>query len=159
MNIEVKQLLDVDEKTLEKITDWMYRWWGYKDGYSLEEVWCYMQHSLLKDRMPQTYGLYLEDKIIGMYQFMYEDLSIRPDIYPWLANVYIDEKFRGKGYARVLLESVKLTASKLENVKELYLYTKHENFYEKFGWEFISEIDTYSKNPRFQRLYKFIIEK
>ena len=137
----------------------MYNWWGKEDGYVFEEVKCFMKHSLQENRLPQTYGIFVENKIVGIYQFAYEDLSIRPDIYPWLANVYIDEKFRGKGYARVLLESVKLTASKLDNVKELYLYTKHEKFYEKFGWEFISEIDTYSKNPRFQRLYKFIIEK
>lgn len=136
----------------------MFHWWGERDGYSLEEVKCYMKHSLLKDRLPQTYGLYLDDTIIGMYQFTYEDLSIRPDIYPWLANVYIDENYRGKGYARILLESVKITATRISNCKELYLYTKHENFYEKFGWHFLSEIDTYSKEPRIQRLYKFDIE-
>ncbi len=40
----------------------------------------------------------LDDNIIGMFQFTYEDLSVRPDIYPWLANVYIDEKYSKMGY-------------------------------------------------------------
>jgi len=40
--------------------------------------------------------LLLEIKLFGMYQFTYEDLFVRPDIYPWLANVYIDEEYRNK---------------------------------------------------------------
>ena len=60
-----------------------------------------------------------------MYQFSYEDLSIRPDIYPWLANVYIDEKFRKKGYGRKLLENVRNTAKENINFDEIFLYTEH----------------------------------
>lgn len=66
-----------------------------------------MQHSLQKDRLPKTYGLFLNDTIIGMFQLTYEDLAVRPDIYPWLANVYIDEKYRKMGYSKNLLEGVK----------------------------------------------------
>lgn len=83
---------------------------GKDDGDTYEEVKCFMIHSILKDRLPQTYGLFLNEEIIGMYQFSYEDLSIRPDIYPWLANVYIDEKYRNNGYCRKMMETVKTNA-------------------------------------------------
>ena len=81
-----------------------------------------------------------------------EDLFSRPDIYPWLANVYIDKAYRAYGYGRVLLNSVKKTAEKA-GLKELYLFTTHEGLYEKFGWDFIQEIDTFLE-PRTQRLYR-----
>ena len=112
MSLELKQLVNVDEDILNTITTWMYNWWGKRDGYSFEKVKCFMKHSMMKKRLPQTYGLFLDDKIIGIYQFGYEDLSVRPDIYPWLANVYIDEEYRGKGYGRKLLETVNEIAKK-----------------------------------------------
>lgn len=111
-NIELKQLIDIDEETLNKVSTWMYNWWGKKDGYTFEKVKCFMKHSMQTDRLPQTYGLFLNNKIIGMYQFTLEDLNVRPDIYPWLANVYIDEEYRNKGYARNLLENVKENAKR-----------------------------------------------
>ena len=105
MSLELKQLVNVNEDILNTITTWMYNWWGKRDGYSFEKVKCFMKHSMMEKRLPQTYGLFLDGKIIGIYQFGYEDLSVRPDIYPWLANVYIDESYRGKGYGRKLLET------------------------------------------------------
>lgn len=56
--------------------------------------------------------------------------------------------------ARKLLESVKeISQSKLD-FKELYLYTKHNNLYERFGWKYISDIDTFNEESRMQKLYK-----
>lgn len=154
MNLELKQLTNIDDYTLNIITTWMYNWWGNRDGYSFDGVKCFMKHSLLDNRLPQTYGLFLDGNIIGMFQFTYEDLGVRPDIYPWLANVYIDEKYRKMGYARKMLESIKNIAQKNTDFEELFLYTKHIGLYEKFGWEFISEIDTYKEESRIERLYK-----
>ena len=81
--------------------------WDYKEGYSFEAVKCFMQHSLQKDSLPKTYGLFLNGTIIGMFQLTYDDLAVRPDIYPWLANVDIDEKYRKMEYSKNLLEGVK----------------------------------------------------
>ena len=137
---------------LDTMTKWMYDWWGKAENYSYEAVYSYMLHSLQEKRLPQTYGLFLDETLIGMYQFTMEDLFSRPDIYPWLANVYIDTTYRASGYGRFLLNSVKKTAEK-EELKELYLFTTHEGLYEKFGWDFIQEIDTFLE-PRIQRLYR-----
>lgn len=159
MSIELKQLIDIDEETLNKVSTWMYNWWGKKDGYTFEKVKCFMKHSMQTDRLPQTYGLFLNNKIIGMYQFTLEDLNVRPDIYPWLANVYIDEEYRNKGYARNLLENVKENVKRTIDFDELFLYTKHIGLYEKFGWEYISEIDTYNDDSRIERLYKLDLKR
>ncbi len=154
MNLELRQLVDINDDTINTITTWIYNWWGLEMGYSFDAVKCFMKHSLQKNKLPQTYGLFLNDNIIGMFQITYEDLDVRPDIYPWLANVYIDEKYRKKGYGRKLLENVKKTAQNNIDFDELFLYTEHIGVYEKFGWEYISKIDTYNEKPRIQRLYK-----
>lgn len=154
MKLECIQLINVDEEILDTVSNWMYNWWGKRDGYSFEKVKCFMKHSMEKDRLPQTYGLFLDNKIIGMYQFTYEDLSVRPDIYPWLANVYINEEYRKQGYGRKLLENVKKTAQKSVNFEELFLYTEHIGLYEKFDWTYVCDIDTYKEESRIERLYK-----
>ena len=41
MNLEFKQLINIDEDTLNIISNWMYNWWGIKDGYSFEAVKCF----------------------------------------------------------------------------------------------------------------------
>lgn len=153
-NLIIKQLINIDDNILNTITNWMYNWWGKKDGYSFDAVKCFMKHSLQKDRIPQTYGLFLNNNIIGMFQLTYEDLNVRPDIYPWLANVYIDEKYRGKGYGRKLLESVKDIAKRTLDFRELFLYTKYKGLYEKFNWKYVCEIDTFNEKSRIESLYK-----
>lgn len=153
-NLKFKKITELDDNNLNIITTWMYNWWGEKDGYSFEGVKCFVEHSLQKERLPQTYGLFDNEKIIAMFQFVYDDLNVRPDIYPWLANVYIDEDYRNKGIARMLISMVKEVAKENLPYNELYLYTEHTGLYEKFGWTYVSDIDTHIKRSRIQHLYK-----
>lgn len=153
-DLVIKQIIDIDEVTLNTMTRWMFDWWGKKDNYTFDAVKCFVEHSLLADKLPQTYGLFLNNNIIGMFQLTYEDLKVRPDIYPWLANVYIDEKYRGKGYGRLLLESVKEIAKKSVEFAEIFLYTRHKGLYEKFGWKLLDQIDTFNDESRIESLYK-----
>lgn len=156
-NLEIKQLINVDTETLNTITTWMYNWWGKDDGYSFDGIKCFMKHSMQNNKLPQTYGLFLDNKIIGMYQFRYDDLDVRPDIYPWLANVYIDKKYRKLGYGKILLESAIENTKNIIGFNEIFLFTKHIGLYEKFGFEFVELIDTYNETDRIQRLYKLRI--
>lgn len=159
MNIEFKQLINIDENTLNIITKWNYEWWGESSNCNYEKVKCFLKYSMQKDRIPQTYGLFLNNEIIGMCQFLYEDLDVRPDIYPWLANVYIDEKYRNKGYGRILIDNATKVAHNVIKFNELFLYTKHIGLYEKFGWKYIGDIDTFKDEFRIERLYKLDINK
>lgn len=156
-NLEFRQIIEIDKQNLDIMTNWMYNWWGKEDGYTFDSVKCFLEHSFLKDRLPKTFGLFHNGRIIGMFQFTYEDLEVRPDIYPWLANLYVDEEYRNKGIGRILLEKVNEVSKTSLNFNELYLFTKHIGLYEKFGWVYISDLDTYTKNPRIQRLYKLDI--
>ena len=53
-----------------------------------------------------------------------------------------------------MLETVKEASKDIKDYKEIFLWTEFKGFYEKFGWTFISDIDTYSEESRIQRLYK-----
>lgn len=156
--MKIIRLEDSDNLIFKKICEWNYNWWGVRDGISLEEVICNLEHSLNKEKLPQTYVALIDNEPIGMYQLaMSDDLNSRPDIYPWLINVYVDEKFRGKNVCRQLMNTVVENAKKA-NLTELYLYTKHIGLYEKFGWKFIEEVKTFKKDSKIERLYKLKIK-
>lgn len=72
-------------------------------------------------------------------------------------NVYVDEKRRGNGICRKLMNIVKENAKSI-SLNELYLYTKHVGLYEKFGWKFIEKVNTFKDDSSMERLYKLDIE-
>lgn len=154
METQIRQLVQPDGQLVETMTGWMYQWWGQREGYTREAVRLYVRRSCQRDRLPRTYGLFLGDRLIGMYQLRLEDLFVRPDVYPWLANVYLEPDFRGRGYGRMLLMSVRENAMQLTGFDELFLYTTHEGLYEPFGWQLVEEIDTHLEGARMQRLYR-----
>ena len=142
---------------LDKMTAWMYAWWGAEENVSQEAVRAYLTHGLREEGLPQTFGLYRSGELIGMYQLARSDLFVRPDLSPWLANVYIPEEYRGAGYGRMLLASVRENAAQA-GLTELFLYTTHTGLYEKLGWEFIEDINTYL-TPNRQRLYRLAVRR
>lgn len=156
--MKIVKLENKENIFFKKICEWNYNWWGVRDGKSYDEVRCNLEHSLNSDRLPQTYIAVIDDVPVGMYQFaMADDLESRPDIYPWLINVYVDENYRGKNICRILMNSVNDNAKKA-NLKELFLYTSHVGLYEKFGWQFVEEVMTFRDDSPIERLYKLIIK-
>ena len=155
--MEIIKLEESNNLFFDKICDWYYNWLGIKNNESIEEIKCTFEHSLCKDKLPQTFVALIDGEPAGMYQLsMSDDLYSRPDLYPWLINVYVDEKFRGRNVARELMNTVKENAKEL-GLTELYLYTKHIGLYEKFGWKFIEEVKTFKDDSPVERLYKLEI--
>ncbi len=155
--MEIIKLEESNNLFFDKICDWYYNWLGIKNNESIEEIKCTFEHSLCKNKLPQTFVALIDGEPAGMYQLsMSDDLNSRPDLYPWLINVYVDEKFRGRNVARELMNTVKENAKKL-GLTELYLYTKHIGLYEKFGWKFIEEVETFKDDSPVERLYKLEI--
>jgi GNAT superfamily N-acetyltransferase len=156
--MEIIRLEDSNHYIFDKICEWNYNWWGVRNNDSFEKVKCNLEHSLCTERLPQTYVAIIDNEPAGMYQLsMSDDLDSRPDIYPWLINVYVDEKFRGKNVCKELMNTVKENAKKAD-LTELFLYTKHIGLYEKYGWEFVEEVRTFKEDSPIERLYRLEIK-
>ena len=155
--MEIIKLEEGNNLFFDKICDWYYNWLGIKNNESIEEIERTFENWLCKNKLPQTFVALIDGEPAGMYQLsMSDDLNSRPDLYPWLINVYVDEKFRGRNVARELMNTVKENAKEL-GLTELYLYTKHIGLYEKFGWKFIEEVKTFKDDSPVERLYKLEI--
>lgn len=96
-----------------------------------------IEHSIgSPNPLPQWYVLESEGLFIGCAGLITNDFISRMDLYPWLAAVFVDERFRGNGYAHLLIEKAKEDAKKAGFTK-LYLSTDHIGYYEKYGWKYI----------------------
>ena len=157
--MEIIRLENENSPYFESIYDWNYAWWGVRDGISPAEVRCTLAHSLNRgDRLPQTFVAAEDGQALGMYQLsMIDDLYCRPDLYPWLIDVYVAEPFRGRGVGRALLETVPENA-RAAGLTELYLYTSHGGLYEKFGWTYVGEVDTFRADSPRERLYRLALQ-
>jgi GNAT superfamily N-acetyltransferase len=86
-----------------------------------------------KKELPKCYMMLKEEKIIGFYQLVEQELLMRKDLSPWITCVFIDEQERGQSLSSRLLEHGRVVAGKLGYPK-VYLTTSHILFYEKFGF-------------------------
>ena len=155
--MEIIKFTEKSGPIFEKLVSWNYEWWGKKTGKSIDAVRCYMAHSVNAEKLPQTFVAIDNGEAVGMYQLsMNDDLFGRPDVYPWLINVYVDEAHRGKQICRILMETV-LENAKKTGIETLYLYTSHVGLYEKFGWEFLEFVDTFETGAEKERLYRLAI--
>lgn len=87
------------------------------------------------DGPEETFVLFDQDRPVGTAGLVREDLETRPDLTPWLAGVFVEPAFRGRGYASALVRQVEAFA-RTASVPALWLYTlKAEALYARLGWQ------------------------
>lgn len=148
------------ERFRETVCRWYHEWWGAKAGCPREQIGELVRNSQQEgSRLPQLYVAVDGGEALGVFMIsMSDDLVSRPDVYPWLANVYVDEALRGRGVGRFMLERVAGVMKEI-GLPELYLYTKHVGLYEKFGWTFVENVNTYKADSPVEGLYRLTADK
>ena len=91
-----------------------------------------------------------KDNLVGFISLFPSDGDEEKQLTPWYATMYVKKEYRNKGCSKVLNDAILLEA-KNRGFKTVYLKTKLENYYDKFGAIFIKNLKTDEK------LYKFEI--
>ena len=102
-------------------------------GYSVEEMTALILAPPVGPK--ETFVLFDHDRPVGTAGVVHGDLDTRPDLTPWLAGVFVQPEFRGRGYATALIRRAEafVTAAR---VPVLWLYTlTAEPFYARLGWQ------------------------
>lgn len=85
-----------------------------------------------------------ENELVGFISIFPTDGDERKDLTPWYATMYVKDKFRGKGYSKILNKAI-LEEAKKRKIKRLYLKTDLENYYEKFGAIYMEKLSNGEK--------------
>ncbi len=105
----------------------------HPDGYTVEEMTALILAPAAGPK--ETFVLFDDDQPVGTAALVPADLDSRPDLVPWLAGVFVETAFRGRGHATALIRRVEAFAAEA-SVPVLWLYTaKAEALYAELGWE------------------------
>lgn len=117
---------------IEKAAAWFHQKWKMPEKAYLDS----MNESLSSPLpYPNWYIIMEGENIIGGLGVIENDFHDRHDLYPNLCAVYVEKAHRSKGVAGKLLNFVCEDMAKA-GIDTLYLFTDHDSFYERYGWEF-----------------------
>lgn len=131
----------------KEIMNIFYTWFGIKKEYTKDKLFQEYEENISKDGLPYLYALIINDTLIGMYELNKNDGIEEKEYTPYLASVYIKEQYRGQGYSKYLIESA-INETKSLGYNKLYLHSKHENYYEKYGFVFKEIVKTKNGDKR-----------
>jgi len=121
----------------EVATKYIHSKWGNETNYQLYEDSIFGCVST-KESVPCWYLLESENQIVGCIGLIDHDFINRTDLSPWLCSLYIEKGHRGKALGSLLIERVKKDAG-LEGFESIYLCTELNEFYEKFGFNYLEK--------------------
>ncbi|MFE9078259.1 GNAT family N-acetyltransferase [Bacillus cereus] len=130
--MEIIQLLKNDD-LFNKAIDVFWKEWGEEGGRAFYKD-CMTNALTDPNNIPSFYIVKIDNEIIGTYALIRNDLNSRQDLSPWLACLFVDEKFRGNSIGEKLLNHGLLEAAK-RGYHFLYLTSDLNGYYEKYGWE------------------------
>ena len=130
----------------QEIINIYYNWWLKSKNMSLVDIDNMFKDTLDKDELPFIYALIINDTLIGTYQINQKDDIDEKEYEPYLASLDTTcQKIRF-----LIEDSIKKT--KELGYKTLYLHSRLENYYEKFGFKFLEEVETkYGKKRIFEK--------
>ena len=121
--------------------------WGPLTGCNTVEEYQALLHLATEcNDLPMTLVANEDGAILGSVNVVEGDLPTRPDISPWLAQLFVFENFRNRGVGAYLVDAAVNEARKLSK-PTIYLYTSGTlpTYYEKLGWSRIEEIEYLGK--------------
>ena len=119
---------------------WHHAAWSHLNpGGSLERRIEKMQDYLGDEPLPTMYVWVDGDDVLGSAALVACDMDTRPELAPWLANVYVSEARRRLGIGAALVRQVTAKAREL-GFRELFLFTPDKaHFYAALGWQTLAE--------------------
>ena len=120
----------------EQVTDWLWQAFGHGAGRGFYAA--IVENGLRREGLPVTFIALDGERPVGTIGLWRTDLLSRQDLTPWLAALYVDEAWRGRGLGRQLQQFI-LDYSRRAGFERLYLYATFTGYYERHGWRHIGE--------------------
>jgi len=123
------------------VAGWIWREFWRSRGLELEDTLEAVRSTLTPFAMPRSFVLLVDGAPVGTASLAAADLETRPHLTPWLAGVFVEPAFRGRGYAGMLAEAV-ADEGRARGAPTLWLYTRTaERIYARVGWRTVENVE------------------
>lgn len=132
--MEIRLLVERPD-CVSTVATWVFREWGHlSPGSTLDQVIEEYHARAQRAAIPLALVALVEGRPVGTASLIAHDMVSRPELYPWLAAVYVLPEQRGQGIGSRLVRRMEQEACLLE-VGTLYLMTPDRvTFYQRLGW-------------------------
>lgn len=145
------EIYDIKEKQeyIREVAELTQNEWGSKVN-SLEEFEEKVKHKIekilskLDDKSYCKLILIESGILIGFISIFPSDGDERRELSPWYATMFVKEEYRGNGYSKILNDAI-LEEARKRGFEKLYLKTRLENYYEKFGARYLETLKSGEK--------------
>jgi len=139
-NFTIHNLADVPEH-MSVVSSWLNGEWGAIRNEPIDKTLDLLKRSALKDRWPFVLIALENGTPIGTASLILDDMPTRPDLTPWLADVYVEKSARKGGIGSKLVKAVELEAARL-GLETIYLFTASKTaLYELLGWQLLERTE------------------
>lgn len=111
----------------------------FKDMGILDYIDYKMKKINDEDNIISVLGLINDRELIGFILLFKYDGEEKRDLTPWYATMYVKDRYRGRGYSKILNEAIQDTARSL-GYKKIYLKSNLVNYYEKLGAKYMDKL-------------------
>jgi GNAT superfamily N-acetyltransferase len=123
------------------VAEWLWASFWQQLGYSYWETYDVIAAGTARLGPPQTFVLLIDDKPLGTASLAAQDLDERPELTPWLADVFVVPEARGFGYVSQLITAVEEVCREA-SITTLWLHTHTaERIYARLGWTTVEYFD------------------
>lgn len=133
--ISIEKLSIKDTRSVKTVANMMYEWWGKSSYLSLESMEEIIKSYCQDEIFPIVLIAKINSEIVGTVTLLANDTQLRQDLFPIISSLYVKEKYRNQGIGTQLMKKI-IDLSK-ENFDKLYLMTRIEGYYEKFGFQYL----------------------
>lgn len=130
------------------LAEWQHRKWNhFRPGETIADRAERLRQSARRDGCPLTFVAFGDGALLGSASLVPCDMQIRPDLTPWLADLYVAPAHRHHGAGAALVRRIVQEAVRL-SVQTLYLFTtskENERFYTTLGWSVRERLDYLGK--------------
>ena len=134
--------LRADNPNAEIVAGWTYESWGHlHPGLTLEQAIKRLKAECGQGGVPSIFVAMQGETPVGTASLIADDMSIRRELTPWLASVFVVPEWRGQGIASALVRRVEAEA--VENgIEHFYLYTPDQQaLYRHLGWQDVESLE------------------
>jgi GNAT superfamily N-acetyltransferase len=148
--------LEPNSPFLAQIATGQFEYWGPLTGYGARNLYeLFLQQAALSADLPRVLFATRRGSLLGSVNLLASDMTIRPQLTPWIGQLFVTEGERSRGVGTALVDAAISYIERL-GYRQLFLFTSGSlpHFYRKRRW---SEVESVAYLGKVRTIMRFDI--